>query len=251
MKVYFIGAGPGDPELVTLKGARILARADVVIYAGSLVNPAVLELTRAGAIYDSSRMTLEETLDIMERSVKAGKMVARLHPGDPSLYGAVAEQMEGLEQKGIGYEIVPGVSSFLAAAAALGREFTVPEVSQTVILTRTAGRTPVPAGERLAGLAVHRASMCIFLSAHDIEGVVAELGTAYDQDTPAAVVYKVSWPGEERVLTGCIGDIAEKVQAAGITRTALILVGDFLAARGKRSRLYDGEFGHSYRSGHR
>ena len=249
MKVYFIGAGPGDPELMTVKAARILGEAEVVIYAGSLVNPAVLRYVRGGAeIMNSAAMTLEEIIARMEEAVAGGKKVARLHTGDPSLYGALREQLDRLEEKGIPYEIIPGVSSFLAAAATLRREYTLPEGSQTLILTRMEGRTPVPERERLGLLAGHGASLCLFLSAHLIEEAVGELAQGYPLDTPAAVVEKASWP-EERVVTGTLADIAARARAAGIEKTALILVGGFLAPSGTRSRLYDGRFTHAFRRG--
>ncbi len=246
-KVYFIGAGPGDPELLTLKGARVLGEADVVIYAGSLVNREVLRHAKESArIYDSASLTLEEIVAIMEKAVAGGKTVARLHSGDPSLYGAVGEQMEALAGRGIAYEVIPGVSSFLAAAACLKREYTVPEVSQTVILTRLPGRTGVPEKEKLSSLARHRASMGIFLSVHLIEEAVAELKQGYPPQTPVAVVEKASWP-DGRVVRGNLENIARLVKEAKMEKTALILVGNFLDASGRRSRLYAGEFSHACR----
>lgn len=247
MQVYFIGAGPGDPELLTLKGARILGGADVVIYAGSLVNPVILARARTGAaIYDSAGMDLEQIVTLMESAVRSGRTVARLHTGDPSLYGAIREQMDALDARGIPYEVIPGVSSFVAAAAALGREFTVPGGSQTLIITRVAGKTPVPASEDLAALAAHRASLCLFLSAGLAGEAARSLLAAYPPDTPVAIVEKASWP-EERIVAGRLGDLEPLVAGAGITRTALILVGDFLTAAGARSRLYDRAFAHGYR----
>ncbi len=248
-KVYFIGAGPGDPDLLTKKAVDVLSRAEVVVWAGSLINPEVLKFAPAtAAVYDSAGLTLEEIAGIMEGAVRQGKTVARLHSGDPSLYGAVGEQMALLEQKGIPYEVIPGVSSFLAAAALLKREYTVPGVTQTVIITRLEGRTPVPAKEKLAALARHRASMCIFLSVHMIEEVVAQLLEGYPPATPAAVVEKASWP-DSRVVLGTLENIASLAAAEKIEKTALILVGDFLAARGGRSRLYARDFSHGHRRG--
>lgn len=251
MAVYFIGAGPGDPDLLTVKGLRLLAGADVVVYAGSLLNPEILKLARSAAeLHDSSRLTLEETVDLMLAAAREGKAVVRLHSGDPSLYGAVREQIERLEDAGVACEVVPGVSSFLAAAASLRREYTVPEGSQTLIITRAPGRTPVPASERLSSLAQHRASMCIYLSAHLIDQVARDLlAGGYPPETPVAVLEKVTWPGE-RVISGMLKDIAAKVQEAGIRRTALILVGDFLASEGSRSHLYHPSFGHAFRAPH-
>lgn len=249
-KVYFIGAGPGDPELITLKGRRILDEAQVVIYAGSLVNPALLDGLKAD-IYNSASMSLEEIIELMKKAVKEGKTVARLHTGDTTFYSAVTEQIDELKKLGIDYEIVPGVTSAAAATAALGQELTIPEISQTVIFTRQAGKTPVPERERLERLATHRCSMVIFLSISMIDRVMEELRKGgYPEETPVAVVYKASWP-EERIVRGTIRDIAEKVKAEGITKTALIIVGDSLKASeeslGKKSRLYDRDFQHEYR----
>ncbi|WP_406678497.1 precorrin-4 C(11)-methyltransferase [Moorella sp. ACPs] len=247
MKVYFVGAGPGDPELITVKGRRLLEEAGVIIYAGSLVNPEILKYAPPGAkLYNSASLTLEEVLAIMQEAVARGEKVVRLHTGDPSLYGAIQEQMDALEGLGIPYEIVPGVSSFAAAAAAVRREFTLPGISQTVILTRRAGRTPVPAGESLPDLSRHRASLCLFLSSQDLAAAAAELARGYGENTPAAVVYKASWP-EEKIIHGTLGDIAARSREAGIDRTALLLVGDFLAGSYQRSCLYNPAFSHGYR----
>ncbi|MGI9860315.1 precorrin-4 C(11)-methyltransferase [Moorella naiadis] len=247
MKVYFVGAGPGDPELITVKGRRLLGEAGVVIYAGSLINPEILQYAAPGATcYDSASLTLEEVLTLMQQSITRGEMVVRLHTGDPSLYGAIQEQMDALARLGIPFEVVPGVSSFAAAAAAVEREFTLPGVSQTLILTRRGGRTPVPAQESLPELSRHRASLCLFLSSQSLATATAELAGGYGVETPAAVVYKASWP-EKKVVRGTLGDIASLAQAAGIERTALLLVGDFLAGGYERSRLYDPAFSHGYR----
>lgn len=253
--VYFIGAGPGDPELITVRGMKAIQRADIVIYAGSLVNEGVLGYAKKGAeVYNSASMTLEETTKIIIDGVKAGKSVARVHTGDPSLYGAILEQIAPLEEAGISYQIIPGVSSAFASAAALKAELTLPEVSQTVIFTRVEGRTPVPEKERLSELAKHRATICIFLSVGMIEKVVSELLQGYPEDTPVAVVERASWP-DERAITGTLNDIAEKVKDAGIKRQAMIIVGDVLRPRLTShvsrltavSKLYDKEFGHGYR----
>lgn len=211
MQIYFIGAGPGDPELITVKGQRILGEADIVIYAGSLVNPALLSLVKQGAqVYNSASMTLEEVITVMLEGVQNNKMVVRLHTGDPSIYGAIQEQMDELNKHNIEYKVIPGVSSFLATAAALKQEYTLPDVSQTVIVTRIEGRTPVPEKESLANLASHNATMCIFLSVHMIEEVVTELiKGGYTETTPIAIVQKASWP-EEKIVRGTLGDIAQK-----------------------------------------
>ncbi len=249
MKVYIIGAGPGDPELLTLKARRIIGDADVILYAGSLVNPEILRYAKKGAeVHNTAEMDLEEIVGAMTKAVGKGKLVARVHTGDPSIYGAIGEQMALLDERGVDYEVVPGVSSFLAAAAALKKEYTVPEVSQTVIITRLEGRTPVPERQRLRRLAEHRASLCVFLSIHMIGGVVKELREGYGPDAPVAVVEKASWDGEKVVL-GTLKDIAAKVKKAKIEKTALILVGDFLRPSEKRSRLYAREFSHGFRKG--
>ncbi|HBH61726.1 MAG TPA: precorrin-4 C(11)-methyltransferase [Nitrospiraceae bacterium] len=247
--VYFIGAGPGDPELITVKGRRLLDGADVVIYAGSLVNPALLDGISA-EIHDSSGMTLDQIILLIEKSVKQGRLVVRLHTGDPSFYGAISEQIERLRESGIAYEVVPGVSSAMAGAAALGQELTIPEISQTVIFTRMEGRTPVPDKEKLSVLARHMASMVIFLSAGMIEDVRKELLEGYPEDTPVVVIERASWP-EQRIIRGDLTDIAEKVKEAGIKKTALIYVGEALRASeeklGKESKLYHKDFKHGYR----
>lgn len=247
--VYFIGAGPGDPELITLKGRRLLDSANVVIYAGSLVNPELLKNIKA-VIYDSAKMNLDEIVSIMSGAALSGKSVVRLHTGDTSFYSAISEQIEKLRALNIPYEVVPGVSSAMAGAAALGQELTIPEISQTVIFTRMEGRTPVPVTERLSGLAKHKASMVVFLSVGMIEKVKGELLEGYPEDTPIAVIEKVSWP-EQRVFRGVLKDIEKIVNDADIKKTALIYVGDSLKASetslGRESRLYDKNFSHEYR----
>lgn len=247
--VHFIGAGPGDPELITEKGKRMIEEADVIIYAGSLVNPRLLEHARPQAeIYNSAGMTLDEVIAVISTGARSGRRVVRLHTGDPSVYGAHREQMARLDELGIPYDVVPGVSSFLAAAASLKKEYTLPGASQTVILTRMEGRTPVPEGEQLEQLAAHRATMVIFLSVGEIETVCARLiAGGYPADTLAAVVYKASWP-EERSVTGTLQNLPARVREAGITRTALVLVGNFLGDTFAPSKLYDASFSHGYRA---
>mgnify|MGYP000513605168 CR=1 FL=1 len=221
--------------------------ADCVIYAGSLVNPALLGLCRDSArIYDSARMTLEQVLEVLEETHRRGGDTVRLHTGDPCLYGAIREQMDALDTLGIAYEVIPGVSSFLAAAASMKKEYTLPGVSQTVILSRLEGRTPVPEKEKILSLAKHHATMIIFLSVGKIEVLVKLIGTSYEKDTPVAVVYKASWP-EEVIIYGTLETIAEKVKAAGITKTALVVVGDFLGDKYELSKLYDQNFETEYR----
>lgn len=249
MTVHFIGAGPGDPELLTLRGARLIARCPVVLYAGSLVPRAVVAGAPAGArILDSSGMTLDEIIGEMAAAHREGKDVARVHTGDPSLFGAIAEQVRRLDALGIPCDVTPGVSSFTAAAAALRCELTVPEVSQAVILARAPGRTPVPAPQRLPELAPHGATLALFLSAGRIDETVAALLPAYGPDCPAAVVHRASWP-DERIVRGRLADLAAQVHAAGIDATAIILVGPALAAAGSsESRLYAADFAHGFRA---
>lgn len=245
--VHFIGAGPGDPELITVKGKWLIEAADIIIYAGSLVNLQVLSGARPGAeVYNSATMTLPEVIEVMKRGEASGKQVVRVHTGDPSIYGAHREQMAELDRLGIAYDVVPGVSSFLAAAATLKKEYTLPGVSQTVILTRMEGRTPTRSQEKIEALAAHQATMIIFLSVGQIEELCERLKAGYPEQTPVAVVYKASWE-DERQVTGTLMDIAGKVQAAGITKTALVLVGKFLGEEFELSKLYDETFSHEYR----
>lgn len=246
--IRFVGAGPGAPDLLTLRGAELLARADCVIYAGSLVNPALLGLTKPGcALFNSAEMTLEQVIAQMEAQEALHHETVRLHTGDPSLYGAIREQMDALDARGIPYDVAPGVSSLSGAAAALQVEYTIPGVNQTVIVTRMAGRTPVPVGQDIASLAAHGAAMVIFLSAGMLDALQTELlRGAYTEETPAALVYKATWP-EERLLRCRLGDLAAVGREAGVRRTALVLVGDFLRQAGERSRLYDPAFSTGYR----
>jgi precorrin-4 C11-methyltransferase len=246
-KVVFIGAGPGDPDLLTLKAHRALARADVVVYAGSLVPEEVLRHAPTTAVlHNSAPLTLEEVMAVLVPAARAGKRVVRLHSGDTSLYSAIQEQMARLDEAGIAYEVIPGVSSFQAAAAALKAELTLPEVAQTVILTRAEGETPMPEGESLEALARHRATLCIFLSARLVDRVQEQLLTAYAPDTPAAILYRVSWPDEKIVLTE-LRHLAEEVSRHKLSRTTLIVVGTAVGRRQNRSRLYDKDHGHIFR----
>lgn len=248
MQVFIVGAGPGDPELITVKGQKLLQAADIIIYAGSLVNPALLGLARQGAkIYNSASMTLPEVIEVIENGVKASEMVVRLHTGDPSIYGAIQEQMDELDRRQIEYKVIPGVSSFLATAAALKQEYTLPGISQTVIITRNEGRTPVPEKERLGALAAHNATMCIFLSIHMLDEVVKELiEGGYEPSTPIAIVQKASWP-EEKIIRATLATIVEAIKDKDITRTAMIVVSRCLDTSYELSRLYAPEFSHMYR----
>ncbi len=245
--VYFVGAGPGDPDLITVKGKRIVKNADIIIYAGSLVPKAVIDDHKENAeIYNSATMDLDEVIDVMVRGVKEHKIIARVHTGDPSIYGAHREQMDRLDKENITYEVIPGVSSFVASAAAIKKEFTLPEVSQTVICTRMEGRTPVPEKEKLRLLASHQCSMAIFLSVQNIDNVVKELLHHYPIDTKVAVVQRATWP-DQKIVMGTLKDIEKKVKEADITKTAQILVGNFLGDEYELSKLYSRNFSHEYR----
>ena len=246
--ISFVGAGPGNVDLITIKGRDLLENADVVIYAGSLVSKAHLDFCKEGAdLYDSASMTLEAVIEVMESSLEKGLKVVRLHTGDPTIYGAIREQMDILNSKNISYEVIPGVSSFTAACASIKREFTLPSVSQTVILTRIEGRTPVPEGEDLESLAKHKASMAIFLSVQEIDRVVEQLAKGYGSyDIPVAVVYKASWEDEE-IIMGTLADISKKVKEKNINKMAQILVGNFIEGDYERSKLYDPSFTHKFR----
>lgn len=247
--VYFIGAGPGDADLITVKGRDTLAKADVVIYAGSLVSKEHMNYCKAGCeIHNSASMTLEQVIEVMERAEKENKMVVRLHTGDPAIYGAIKEQMDELDKLNIEYKVIPGVSSFTAAASVIKKEFTLPSVTQTVILTRVEGRTPVPETEDLERLASVGASMAIFLSISMIDKVVAKLRKGYGRNVNIAVVERATWE-DERAIIGTLDDIAEKVKEAGITKCAQILVGDFIDCDYDKSLLYDKSFTHMFREG--
>jgi len=246
--IHFVGAGPGAEDLITLRGAKLLEEADCIIYAGSLVDPKHLLRAREGcAIYNSATMTLEEVLAVMEEQEAMHHTTVRLHTGDPSMYGAIREQMDALDEKGIGYDVTPGVSSVFGAAAALNAEFTLPGISQTLILTRMAGRTPVPEREALEKLAAHGSSMAIFLSAGLLNEVEEALCRgAFTEDSPAAIVYKATWP-DQAVFHCTVSTLAETAKANNITKTALICIGGFLGDKYDRSRLYDPTFTHMFR----
>ena len=248
--IHFIGAGPGAADLITVRGARLLREADVIIYAGSLVNPALLENKKEDcAVYDSASMTLEDVIDVMKATEASGGTTVRLHTGDPSLYGAIREQMDRLDELEIAYDVTPGVSSFSGAAAALEAEYTLPEGSQSVIITRMAGRTPVPEREKLSKMASHGCTMVLFLSTGLLEDVERELMEGgYEPDTPAAIVYKATWP-EQRVYRCTVSTLARTAKENQVTKTALITVGGFLSGQYERSKLYDPGFTHGYRVG--
>lgn len=248
--VHFVGAGPGDPELITVKGQRLLREAEVIVYTGSLVPKALLQDLSA-ELHNSAGLNLDQVMEIVIAAWREGKKVVRLHTGDPAIYGAINEQIARLGEEDIPFKVVPGVSSATASAAALSTELTLPEVSQTVIITRRAGRTPVPEKEDLVSLAGHQATMLILLSVGMIDKVVEDLlAGGYTDETPVAVVEKVSWP-EERIIRGTLATIAKQVDEAGITKTAIIAVGEVLAksAPPALSKLYDKAFTHGYRQG--
>ena len=247
MTVYFIGAGPGDPELITVKGQRLIRSCPVIIYAGSLVPAAVLEGHQAQQVVNSAELHLEQIIALIKAADANGQDVARVHSGDPSLYGAIGEQIRCLRELGIAFEIIPGVTATAACAAILGAELTLPDISQTVILTRYAEKTVMPAGEELASLAQHKATMAIHLGVKNLESIVAELTPHYGSDCPIAVIHRASWPDQDWVQ-GTLADIAAKVQAKGFKRTALILVGRVLASDNfSDSSLYRAGHAHLYR----
>lgn len=249
MKVYFVGAGPGNPELMTLLGHRLLSQCKICIYAGSLVAPEVVAVAPEDAeLYDSAGMTLEEMEAVFLKAKQRDVDLVRLHTGDPSIYGAIREQMNSLDRLQIEYEVVPGISSFQAAAATLKTELTAPEVTQTVILSRTSGRTPMPAKEELEKLAQSRSTLCLFLSVHKMAEVADELSKWYGNDCPIAVVFHASWP-DEKIIRGTLRDIAQKVASEGIKKTAIIIVGQALSRDIPVSRLYHQSFSHGYRQG--
>ncbi|SKC04649.1 cobalt-precorrin 4 C11-methyltransferase [Lachnospiraceae bacterium] len=248
--INFVGAGPGAADLITVRGKELLEQADIIIYAGSLVNPDLLKYAKEGCeIYNSASMTLEDVTGTMIRGEKEGKKVVRLHTGDPAIYGAIREQMDILDEHGISYKVCPGVSSLFGTAAALNAEYTLPNVSQSVIVTRMAGRTGVPGKESIESFAAHHATMVIFLST----GMLGELSKrlidgGYSPETPAAIVYKATWP-DEKVVRTTVKDLEQSAKENGITKTALITVGDFLGDRYERSKLYDPAFTHEFRIG--
>jgi len=247
--VVFVGAGPGAEDLITVRGQRLLQEADIIVYAGSLVNPALLEVRKDSCdVYNSACMTLEEVLEVLIQGARTGKNVVRLHTGDSCLYGAVKEQMDALAEEGIPYEVCPGVSSFCGAASALEAEYTLPGVSQSVVITRMAGRTPVPEQESIRSFAAHKATMVIFLSTGMLPQLQEELlAGGYEKDTPAAIVYKATWP-DEKVCRCTVETISKTAEREGITRTALIVVGNVLDGRYERSELYNPAFSTGFRN---
>lgn len=247
--IHFVGAGSGAEDLITVRGSRLLGEADVIIYAGSLVNPQLLNYKKDGcAVYDSAKMTLEEVIAVMKEAEEKGLATVRLHTGDPCVYGAIREQMDLLDEAGIRYDYCPGVSAFCGAASALNLEYTLPGISQTVIITRMAGRTPVPEKEEIAKLAAHQSTMVIFLSTGMLEALSERLiAGGYSEQTPAAIVYKATWP-DERSYICTVGTLAQCAKDNNVTKTALIIVGDTVAQTGyNRSELYHPAFSTEFR----
>lgn len=247
-KVFFVGCGPGDPELITVKAKKLIQKAEVVVYSGSLVSPKILKFCKKGKLYDASGLVREEIFDLLKKNAKKGKLVVRLHDGDPSIYGAIREQIDNLLKEDIEIEVIPGVTSFLASSAALGTQLTLPGVTQTIIVTRVEKRTKVPKRERISDLARHKATMIFYLSVHLLGEIVNEaIEGGYKKTTPVAVVYRASWD-DQKVITGTLDNIAKKVKVEKITRTAIIIIGDVLNPKSYEfSRLYDKTFTHGFR----
>ena len=247
-KVYFVGCGPGDPELLTVKAKKLIQKADVVVYSGSLIPKEIIKLCKKAELYDAAKLVREEIFEILKSGAQKGKLVVRLHDGDPTIYGAIREQTDNLKKVGIEYEIIPGITSFLASAASLGSELTLPGVTQTIIVTRAESRTKVPKRERISALAKHKATMIFYLSVHLISDIVKEaIKGGYPKSTPVAAIYRASWK-DEKIITGTLGDIAKKIREEKITRTAIIIIGDIVNPKSyEYSRLYDKTFTHGFR----
>ncbi len=247
-KVYFVGCGPGDPELLTVKAKKLIQKADVIVYSGSLIPKEIIKLCKKAELHDAAKLVREEIFEILKNGAQKGKLVVRLHDGDPTIYGAIREQTDNLKKAGIECEIVPGITSFLASAASLGSELTLPGVTQTIIVTRAESRTKVPKRERISELAKHKATMIFYLSIHLLSDIVKEaIKGGYLKSTPVAAVYRASWK-DEKIITGTLGDIVKKVRDAKITRTAIIIIGDIVNPKSyEYSRLYDKTFTHGFR----
>lgn len=247
-KVYFVGCGPGDPELITVKAKKLIQKADVMVYSGSLIPTPILKLCKKGKLYDAAKLVREEIFEILQKNSKENKIVVRLHDGDPTIYGAIKEQIDNLQKEGIESEIIPGVTSFLASAAALGIQLTLPGVTQTIIITRAEARTKVPEREKISELAKHDTTMVFYLSVHLLSEIVKQaIDGGYSKSTPAAVVYRASWP-DQKVIVGTLEDITKKVRAEKIIRTAIVIIGNVIQPSSyEYSRLYDKTFTHSFR----
>jgi precorrin-4/cobalt-precorrin-4 C11-methyltransferase len=247
-KVYFVGCGPGDPELLTVKAKKLIQKADIVIYSGYLIPYEIIKLCKKAKLYDAAKLVREEIFEILRNNAVKGKLVVRLHDGDPTIYGAIREQTDNLKKEKIEFEIVPGITSFLASAAALGSELTLPGVTQTIIVTRAESRTKVPTREKISELAKYKATMIFYLSVHLISEIVKEaLKGGYPKSTPVAVIYRASWK-DEKIIRGTLEDIVKKVREEKITRTAIIIVGDIVNPKHyEYSKLYDKTFSHGFR----
>jgi len=247
-KVFFVGCGPGDPELITIKSKKLLQKADIVVYSGSLIPPKILNYCKKAKIHDAAKLVREEIFKILLNGAKKNKAVVRLHDGDPAIYGAIREQIDNLAKKGIESVVVPGITSFLAASAALGTQLTLPGVTQTMIITRAESRTKVPKREKISELAKHKATMIFYLSVHLLSDIVKEaVAGGYSKTTPVGVVYRASWD-DEKIITGTLANIRKKVLAEKITKTAIVIIGDVVKPKSyEYSRLYDKTFSHGYR----
>ena len=247
-KVFFVGCGPGDPELITVKAKKLLQKADVIIYSGSLIPPEILKFNKKGKKVDAAKLVREEIFELLLKNSKKGKTVVRLHDVDPAIYGAIREQIDNLQNEGIESVVVPGVTSFLASAAALGTQLTLPGVTQTMIITRAESRTKVPKREKISELAKHRSTLIFYLSVHLLSQITKEaIAGGYPKSTPVAVVYRASWK-DQKIITGTLSDIRKKVVSEKITRTAIVIIGDVIKPKSyEYSRLYDKTFTHGYR----
>lgn len=247
-EVFFVGCGPGDPELITVKAKKLIQKADVVVYSGSLIPPAILKLCKKGKLYDAAGLVREEIFDILYKNAKKEKLVVRLHDGDPSIYGAIKEQIDNLDEKGISSKVIPGVTAFLASAAALETQLTLPGITQTIIVTRAESRTKVPKREKISELAKHKATLIFYLSVHLLSDIVKEsIAGGYKKSTPVAVVYRASWK-DQKIVKGTLGDIVKKIKMEKITRTAIVIISDVIDSKSyEYSKLYDKKFSHGYR----
>ena len=246
--VFFVGCGPGDPELITIKAKKLIQKADVVVYSGSLIPKSILKLCKKGKLYNAAKLVREEIFDLLYKNAKKDKLVVRLHDGDPSIYGAIKEQIDNLEKKGIKSTVVPGVTAFLASAAALGTQLTLPGVTQTIIITRVESRTKVPKREKISELAKHKATLIFYLSVHLLSKLVKEaIAGGYKKSTPVAVVYRASWE-DQKIIKGTLDDIAKKIKEEKITKTAIVIISDVIEPESyEYSKLYDKNFSHGYR----
>jgi len=246
--VFFVGCGPGDPELITVKAKKLIQKADVVVYSGSLIPPTILKLCKKGKLYDAAGLVREEIFEILYKNAKKNKLTVRLHDGDPSIYGAIKEQIDKLQEKGISSVVVPGVTAFLASAAALETQLTLPGVTQTIIVTRAESRTKVPKREKISELAKHKATMIFYLSVHLLSDIVKEsIAGGYKKSTPVAVVYRASWK-DQKIVKGTLGDIVKKIRDEKITRTAIVIISNVIdSTTYEYSKLYDKKFSHGYR----